>query len=636
MKRSMQLVIYARYSTDMQNPRSCQDQEREVRRALDRLGIDHSHAVVLFDEAVSGTDPQREKFLQLQEMVDRKEAVFLVVDDQARLTRAGNALEFLQRVFFHGGRFLSTSENLDSAQKGWQLRVKVVELKNSLVIDGLGDYVRRGQSARLHCNLTAGDYPYGYESFFIRPEQANQSHRGPKPEKNVRIKPSEAEWVVRMAQWFVAGWSFTQIAAELERLKAPRNARAKNRAWSDTPVRNILKNPKYGTGVWTRNKTTTIHMTDKKTQEKKTKQNPVPQEAWVTVERPDLCILTPELWEQVQSRFRELGQIFGKKEWQKQRGPKVHHSAVYPQSLLGGLLYCKCGARMHYKSSGSNAYFACPRAVESGGCDMRTGVKIAQTERQLLEFVSQICNGTPEWLRLAAELTRRKADDLARTVPASLEADHRRLQEVQGQSENIARDVAVGNSSSALRRLAADLEQQESELTARIRTAERLLARSVKLPDDAWLAQQLAALPQLLREDASRTAEVLRELFGRITVQAVVAVGKKRGYAQLRLQIHGAAVLKMLLRDSDVAANWSHLQIESGADGVSEEIVIDLGRPQDSDQWGPHIVAWRKANIPWKVIYERTGLPKATAYAAWRRHGGCVNEDVPHSTDDAA
>lgn len=636
MKRSMQLVIYARYSSDMQNPRSCQDQEREVRRGLDRLKIDHSHAVVLFDEAISGTNPQREKFVQLQEMVDRKETIFLVVDDQARLTRAGNALDFIKDIVFEGGRFLSTTEGIDTTQPGWELRVKVTEMKNSMVIDGLGPMVRRGQSGRLLRNLTAGDYPYGYESFYVRPEQAQHTGRGPKPEKDLRIKETESCWIIKMALWFISGWSFSRIAAELESCQAPRNRRAKNRPWSDTSVRNILQNPKYGTGIWIRNKTTSIHSSGTRGQKKRTKQIPVPEADWTSVERPDLKILTPELWEQVQSRFRELGQIFGKKEWQKQRGPKVHHSAVYPQSLLGGLLYCKCGARMHYKSSGSNAYFACPRAVESGSCDMRTGVKIAQTEQQLLELVSQICTGSPEWLRLAAELTRRKADDLARTVPASLEADQLRLREVQGQSENIARDVAVGNSSSALRRLAADLEQQESDLTARIRTAERLLARAVKLPDDAWLAQQLAALPQLLREDASRTAEVLRELFGRITVRAVVAVGKKRGYAQLRFQIDGAAVLKMLLRDNDIAANWSHLQIESGADGVSEEVVMDLGRSQDSDQWGPHIVAWRKANVPWKVIYERTGLPKATAYAAWRRHGGRVIEDVTHSTDDAA
>jgi len=34
-------VIYTRYSSDMQSPKSCEDQEREVREALDRLEIDH-------------------------------------------------------------------------------------------------------------------------------------------------------------------------------------------------------------------------------------------------------------------------------------------------------------------------------------------------------------------------------------------------------------------------------------------------------------------------------------------------------------------------------------------------------------------------------------------------------------------
>ena len=44
-------------------------------------------------------------------------------------------------VVFHGGRFVSTSESIDTNQEGWELRVKVMELHNSTTIRELG---RRG------------------------------------------------------------------------------------------------------------------------------------------------------------------------------------------------------------------------------------------------------------------------------------------------------------------------------------------------------------------------------------------------------------------------------------------------------------------------------------------------------------
>ena len=59
------VVIYARFSSDMQNPKSCADQEREIRDALTRMGIDHSEAIVIHDEAESGTKVFRDQFVRL-------------------------------------------------------------------------------------------------------------------------------------------------------------------------------------------------------------------------------------------------------------------------------------------------------------------------------------------------------------------------------------------------------------------------------------------------------------------------------------------------------------------------------------------------------------------------------------------
>jgi DNA invertase Pin-like site-specific DNA recombinase len=84
-------VIYTRYSTEMQSPKSCSDQEREIREALSRMGIDHASAVVIHDQAETGTATYRDEFQRLETMLVAKEIKLLAVDDQARLTRADNA-----------------------------------------------------------------------------------------------------------------------------------------------------------------------------------------------------------------------------------------------------------------------------------------------------------------------------------------------------------------------------------------------------------------------------------------------------------------------------------------------------------------------------------------------------------------
>ena len=265
-----QLVIYTRYSSDMQSPKSCADQERDVRQALTRLGIDHRLAVVIHDEAESGTKTFRPEAERLDEMSQKGEIGILAVDDQARFTRADKASNMITDLVYQGGRFISTGEGIDTTQPGWELRVKVMELHNSTTIRELGRRVRRGQRGRLLARLTAGDYPYGYESFIVHPEKVVPNGRGPKPEKDVRIYDLEAHWVRQIFLWFIIGWSLTKIAQELTRQGVPRGRRHSKKPWTHQQVRGILSNPKY-IGEWVWGKTPTL-----RNSKGKTKQIPVP------------------------------------------------------------------------------------------------------------------------------------------------------------------------------------------------------------------------------------------------------------------------------------------------------------------------------------------------------------------------
>lgn len=244
------IVIYCRFSTDLQRTDSCRDQEREVRAGLARLGIPAADAVVIRDEAESGTRADRAGFRRLCGMVARGEVAVVAVDTQSRLTRGENAHAFVKDLVYHGGRFVATAENIDTAQTGWEVPVRVKELQNGLEVSGLRHMVRRGQRGRVEADGSAGDFPYGYEAFYLEPDwEAQLSRRGPRPKRGIRVCEAEAEWVRWVFGWFVAGHSIGWIARELTRLGAPRGRRAAGRGWHAQQVRRLLANSKY-VGRW--------------------------------------------------------------------------------------------------------------------------------------------------------------------------------------------------------------------------------------------------------------------------------------------------------------------------------------------------------------------------------------------------
>jgi len=309
--------------------------------------LERKATLVIHDEAESGTKTLRDEFARLAGMVERKEIGFLAVDDQARFTRADNAFSFITDLVYSGGRFISTGEGIDTTQQGWELRVKVMELHNSTSIRELGRRVRRGQLGRVLGGLSAGDFPYGYEAYYLHPEQATADRRGPKPEKGIRINEEQARWVKWIFDRFNENWSIGSIARELNQLGAPKSRRRKSR-WFARHIRKILGSEKY-IGVWRWGQTTTL-----RNSKGKTRQQPVPSGQGVTHQRPDLRTIPQETWEKAQQRLRELKEVFGHQVGQKRRGPKVHHLDVYPGSLLGGLVFCGlCGQRVWYACIGA-------------------------------------------------------------------------------------------------------------------------------------------------------------------------------------------------------------------------------------------------------------------------------------------
>jgi len=610
------VVIYSRFSSEMQRAESCDDQEREVRSALERRGIESQDAIVIRDEAESGTKSDRAGFQRLITMRNAGEIAILVVDDQSRLTRGENALAFIKDLVFSGGRFLSTSENIDTGETGWELKVKVMELHHGETIRGLREKVRRGQSGRVLADDSAGDYPFGYESFYRDPDWQQQlARRGPKPKKGIRINDNLAEWVRKIFAWFVGGQSTNAIARRLTKEGAPKGNRATTAGWHPQQVHRILTNPKY-VGLWRWGETTTI-----RDSRGRTKQIPVAAGDVVTRERPLLRIVDQDVWDRAQLRLRELQDVFGQKPGQAKRGPKapINSTALYPRSILGNVLRCaSCGQVMWYKGSGGRRYYSCSGYTNSR-CDQSFQVPADVAETAVVNAISHLVAGWPEWIREVHARLKEQLIRAAKQIPVARAEDERRLAERSKQRDNLVDALSQGGAaSSGIVNRITTIEREIAEIEARLESQLLPSEKDLELPSEQWVREQIADWSQSL-SDRQKVAMAIREALKQIDARPVIAPGKKRGYVELTLHYQAWELFRTAIGKAMPLSVQNLLPKTQDVSAPPME-VIALGEPTAMDRWAPEIARWREEGVIWEEIVRRTGMDLNRVYLAWKRY----------------
>jgi DNA invertase Pin-like site-specific DNA recombinase len=592
----------------MQRAESCEDQEREVRKGFDLLGIDHSDAVVIKDEAQPGTKSDRDGFVRLLEMTKRGEISVLGVDDQSRLSRSSNAFSFIKNLVFSGGRFVSTGEGIDTSKENWELSVQVMELHHGLANGERGRQVRRGQLGRVLEDQSAGDFPYGYGSYYLDPASVETYTRGPRPKKGLRVKEEEAQWVRQIFIWFVVHCtSIAAIARELTRLGVPKGRKASSAGWHHQQIRRMLSNPKY-IGVWPWGATKIVRDADGKVKQQ------LSPERKVVRNRTDLRIIDDVTWEKAQRRLADLHKLYGPRPGQKRRGAKPHATGVSSQSLLRRPIDChRCDARLWMKTQ--RGYMTCPNH-RKGICSMGAWVPLPRAEQALIDFVGQLLNTWPEWFELVVSEMREALAEAAERIPAALKADEARLRQLEARIENLVDQLADGSlESPAIRRRLIEHEREAEELRARIKDVSAQKEGALSLPDDEWIKAQMANLASLLREEPAQAALLFRRLLGKVTADVVVAPGKVRGFVRLYVRVDAVQLLVAALGDR--VPEWVFSSCTPAKQ--SPEFQLDLGAPTRPDKWAPEIAEMRDKGMKWAEIAAITGIAIGNASNVLKR-----------------
>ena len=227
----MNIVIYARYSSERQTEQSIEGQLKECYGYAKRNGY---HVVGEYiDRALSGTTDRRSEFLRMIADGEKKlfDAVLVYQYDRFARNRYDSAV-YKAKLKKNGIRVLSARENISEDASGVLMEA---------VLEGMAEYysvelsqkIRRGMTINAEkCICTGGNVALG---FCVDSE------------KRFQLDPNTAPVVRRIFEMYASGSSMAEI---IRYLNAQGIKTSRGNEYNKNSINRILRNKRY-TGVYT-------------------------------------------------------------------------------------------------------------------------------------------------------------------------------------------------------------------------------------------------------------------------------------------------------------------------------------------------------------------------------------------------
>lgn len=495
------VVLYARFSTDLQRQTSIADQLQaaRARAAAEAWPIVAEHA----DEGVSGSVPVMLRRGGKALLADALAARFdvLIVEGLDRLSRdMGEQDQVVKRLEYRGIRLIGTSDGYDSLAKGRKVMRVARGLVNELYLDDLRDKTHRGLAGQFGRGLSAGGRSFGY-----RTEAADGGRR-------MIIDEAEAVHVRWIFDQVAAGESLRAVVHQLN-VRGVKSARGGTWAISalvgpKAKGLGLLRNELYiGRVIWNRRQ----WLKDPETGSRRYVERP-PSE-WQRRDAPELRVVPQAVWDLVQGRSQraEAGGL------QKRGRPA--------RTLFGGLLVCPAceGAIVAI----NRERYACSVHKDRGPAVCANG---ASFRRELVDrrLVAELRDEllSPAALAELQQVVRQIATDHARAQTAAGAGPRRRLHELEGEISRLVDAIAGMGVSAALasRLKAAEAERAELERAAIPVPAPAAVVDNVI----GRYRRQVLQLREAMEgdPDRDRTRTILAELLGPVRLVREESTGE--------------------------------------------------------------------------------------------------------------
>ena len=430
MKR---FAIYARYSSDLQNPASIEDQ---VRLCSERIERQCGKLTTVFaDAAQSGTSTQsRLQYLALIEAIKHRQIDIVICESLDRLSRSLSDISKFFECCQHNGVKLFT---LDIGEITL-LHVGILGTMNALFVSGLRDKVKRGQRGAFERGGFPGGLAYGYK-------------KGPKAGTR-EIDDTQGIVILGIFADYLSGISPRKIAKALNAAGVPAFRGGKWRASL------IVGSLKRGNGIFHNSLLNGVLVVGRQRRAKdpttgKTIMQDIPQHEWVTRLEPTMRIVNEADWNAVQAKIATRG------------GAKLHYRRR-PKRLLSGLIKCACcGGLMVGKSA---ERLVCRIAREEGQCDHTTPINVVEIETRIVAALQGLL-ADEGWEQVFAAEYRSHRAKIEREGPEHRAALIARQKKAESAIANLLKAIENGLNN-------PDVIQRLAELGAQRDTASRALA----------------------------------------------------------------------------------------------------------------------------------------------------------------
>ena len=533
----MRVALYARYSSDLQNQRSADDQFAALRLAVQARGW--QEVAAFSDLGISGANLNNRPGVQTL-LREAERGAFDVVFTEAldRLSRDQEGTAHLfKRLSYYGASLETLSEGKIS-----ELHVGLSGTMNQLFLVELGKKTRRGLLGRVKSGFSGGGRCYGY--------QLVEGQTGV-----FEVDPHQAGVITRIYRDYAAGRSPRQIAHALnaEGEPGPRGG-----DWTPSAIHGdrrardgILCQELYiGVRVYNRRRFRKHPDTGKRSSVLN------PEADWMREAVPELRILDDNLWAAVEARQLALSD-------------QPAHKSRPPKRLLSGLMKCSlCGSGMTM----NGRKFACSAARERGVCSNNKMIAAKTIEARVLNGIAAKLLA-PEAIAAAVSVAQtaaiqRQHETLRARAPMEKELAEisRKLERAQTMCMDGAMEIAE------LKARSAPLKARRSELEALL--AE--VAEPAVLSLHPGVAEAYRRMAEDLRAalddvDGEEARNAIRSLIEQIVFIPLEGLGK------FDLEIQGNLARLLRISGAGSQTHKSPAGGPSGAYAVSHRCEVFLG-----------------------------------------------------------
>ena len=481
---AMRYAIYARYSSDLQRQSSIEDQIRKCQDFGQRQSWVLVRDCIYTDEAIAGASMERPGLQRMLHAALAPHPPFdvILVDDTSRMSRSlSDAVQLFDRLRFAGMRVIAVAQGIDTHSEQADVLMTVHGLVDSLYVKELAKKTHRGLEGAFLRGLHAGGRCYGYRNV-------------PVEGGGVRLEIDDRESAVvrHIFEMSASGMSLKSIAAALnrERVAPPRpRASTKHATWAPTAIREMLRRELYvGRMIWNRSRFIKVPGTNKRVSRLR------PKDEWQVIDRPELRIISAELWQLVEARQSRMQTLYGGRQGLLNRSASSRHllTGFVKCGLCGGNLVIVTGRKRRH------AMYGCPQHWYRGACSNGLRLRQSELEPQLLSQLQKAVL-QPEVIRYMLEQFEHQVKTAKIGRSKDEEQARRRKTELEGQLKRLASAVAEGGHSDSLLAAIGEREQELTKTNDSLRADQSTARSSEELR--RFATERLSILPGLLARD---------------------------------------------------------------------------------------------------------------------------------------